>query len=340
MKTIRHLFLTLAAVVRLLAAADEEEITLDLGGGVRLELVRIPEGDFQMGETEVTRNLIGLFAPHELRARQVAVTKAFYLGKYEITVEQFRRFIDASGYQTDAESGKRPWKNLTTGAYTVVDGKWTKKADASWKNPGFPQEANHPVTCISWNDAMEFCRWASRQTKRNVRLPTEAELEDAARAWTVTRYYWGNKATSAPLLSQNPSGERLGLGFWANVADTDMASIGDEDLFLDKALVMKTPIPAKRSDGHRYTAPVGSFYPNPFGLYDVIGNVWEYTLDWAGENPSGRDPRGADSAKLRTMRGGSWISTPDVFRPSYRAEIEMQGRTSTRGMRVLIDERP
>ena len=311
---------------------QQQEISLDLGGGVKLELVRIPAGGFMMGETEVARNLIGLFAPQELRVRHVKITKPFYVGKYEVTVDQFRRFVEATSYQTDAETGKRPWRGLTTGAYTVVDGNWGKDENASWKNPGFPQEGNHPVTCISWYDAVAFCQWVVSQTKRPCRLPTEAELEYAHRAGTPIRYYWGNRPADAGRKPDSP------LGYWANVGDDKMRDSADEDIFLDSKNVMKSLIPKGRDDGYTYTAPVGMFYPNPFGLYDAIGNVWEYTLDWAGPNPGLTDPRGADSEKVRSMRGGSWISTPDLYRPSYRAEIEREGRTSTRGMRILVEK--
>ena len=101
---------------------------------------------------------------------------------------------------------------------------------------------------------------------------------------------------------------------------------------------MRSLIPEGRDDGYEGTAPVGSFYPNPRGLFDAIGNVWEYTLDWAGEDPARTDPRGSEAEGVRSMRGGSWLNSPDAYRPSFRPEIEPGGRTSTRGMRVLVEE--
>ena len=310
---------------------EDETLTLSLGAGVELELVRIPAGEFTMGEADYSRALIGLFAPHDLRSRQVKITRSFYIGKFEVTVDQFRRFAKASGYRTDAERGKRPWKELRTGCYTFVKGEWMPAAKGSWKDPGFKQDPNHPVTCISWHDANEFCRWLGSQTGHAVRLPTEAELEYAQRAKTPTRYYWGKKPADYVRDPRRP------IGYWANVADSEMAALSDADLFLT-GTEMRSLIPDPRDDGYTYTAPVGEFYPNPFGLYDAIGNVWEYTLDWAGEDPARVDPRGADSSEIKGMRGGSWVSTPDAYRPSYRAEIEPQERTSTRGMRVLVEE--
>jgi formylglycine-generating enzyme required for sulfatase activity len=313
------------------SATEPEEVILDLGSGVQLEMVRIPAGEFMMGETDWSRALIGLFAPHDLRARQVTITKAFYLGKYEVTVGQFRRFVEDSGYRTDAETGRRSWKELKKGCYTTVGGSWGPNSDAFWRNPGFPQGSDHPVTCISWYDAVEFCRWLSGKTGRTVRLPTEGELEYGQRALTVTRYYWGKRPAD---YVRDP---RLPIGYWANVADAAMGDDSDADLFLT-GTEMRSLTPEGRDDGYGHTAPVGKFYPNPRGLYDAIGNVWEYTLDWAGEDPARTDPRGPEAEGVRSMRGGSWLNSPDAYRPSYRPEIEPGGRTSTRGMRVLVEE--
>lgn len=312
-------------------AAGHEEVTLDLGSGLKLELIRIPPGEFMMGETDWSRALIGLFAPHDLRARQVTITKAFHLGKYEVTVGQFQRFVEDSGYETDAETGRRAWRELGKGCYTMGGGSWGPKSDASWRNPGFPQDSDHPVTCISWFDAAEFCRWLSGKTGLRVRLPTEGELEYGQRALTVTRYYWGKRPAD---YVRDP---RLPSGYWANVADAAMADVSDADLFLT-GTEMRSLIPEGRDDGYEGTAPVGKFYPNPRGLFDAIGNVWEYTLDWAGEDPDRTDPRGPDTEGVRSMRGGSWLNSPDAYRPSFRPEIEPGGRTSTRGMRVLVEE--
>lgn len=313
------------------SAAGHEEVTLDLGSGVQLELIRIPPGEFMMGETDWSRALIGLFARHDLRARQVTITKAFQLGKYEVTVGQFRRFVENSGYRTDAETGRRSWRELGKGCYTMGGGSWGPKSEASWQNPGFPQGSDHPVTCISWFDAMEFCRWLSGKSGRTVRLPTEGELEYGQRALTVTRYYWGKRPVD---YVRDP---RLPSGYWANVADDAMADDSDADLFLT-GTEMRSLIPEGRDDGFEGTAPVGRFYPNPRGLFDAIGNVWEYTLDWAGEDPARTDPRGSEAEGVRSMRGGSWLNSPDAYRPSFRPEIEPGGRTSTRGMRVLVEE--
>jgi len=283
-------------IALLLAAA------LDLGGGVQLETVRIPAGEFLMGENHLTRSLTGFFAPQEAFGRRARIDRGFEIGRYEVTVEQFRRFVEASGYQTEAERGQ--------GAYTIVEGAWKQSGKASWREPGFAQDGRHPATCVSWNDAEAFCQWLSGQTKRKCRLPSEAELEYAQRGGTPTRYWWG--------VSMDAKGR------WANVAEA--GRLEDDDVLGERRGMMKNAVPKGRKDGYLYTAPAGSFYPNPFGLYDAIGNVWEYTSGF------GRD------GKLRGMRGGSWLSTPDLYRPSYPAEVASDSRTSTRGLRVVVEE--
>ncbi len=281
---------------------------LDLGDGVAVELVLIPSGEFMMGESNLTRSSIGYFAPHDLVGRTVRITQPFYAGKYPITVAQFERFVKATNYVTDAESGKRQWRGLTKGEYTLVDGVWGPKVDANWRNPGFAQGSTYPVTSISWYDADAFCRWASQQSGKNVRLPTEAQLEYLERAGTETPYFWGAHADDQGLL--------------ANVADSGIA--GDEDIFPDGQPPMKKFIHQGREDGYHSTTPVGFYQPNLFGVYDAIGNVWEYTRDWEGDNPSRVDPIGPPSEPVRSMKGGSWMSSPDFYRPSIRLQIELR----------------
>ena len=120
---------------------------------------------------------------------------------------------------------------------------------------GFAQSDNHPVLNVSWNDAMEFCRWLSREEGKTCRLPTEAEWEYACRAGTTTRYFHGNDSE--------------GLEKMGNVADA--AFVGQ---FPELEGVVRA------NDGYAYTSPVGSFLQNAFGLSDMHGNVWEWCADW------------------------------------------------------------
>jgi formylglycine-generating enzyme required for sulfatase activity len=187
----------------------------------------------------LNRSDIGFFAPHELVARPVEISRSFYAGKYLVTVRQFSRFVQSAEYVTDAESGSRPWRGLAKGAYTVAGTSWGPKADATWRNPGFPQGDDHPVTCISWFDADAFCQWATKETGRKVRLPTEAELEYLQRAGTETRFFWGSRPDHR--------------GIYANVANGDVN--GDDDQFPDRQPIMKSRTRNGRNDGYDFTAP-------------------------------------------------------------------------------------
>ncbi|MGD0093197.1 MAG: SUMF1/EgtB/PvdO family nonheme iron enzyme, partial [Planctomycetota bacterium] len=158
-------------------AARPKEIALDLGGGVKMDMVLIPAGEFMMGSDEADAQ------PDEKPVHKVKISKPFYMGKYHVTVAQFRAFADATKYQTQAE--------VAGEAGTNKDAKDLK--GPNWKTPGFPQEDNYPACAITWNDAQEFCKWATKLAGRTVRLPSEAEWEYACRAGTTTRYNTGDK---------------------------------------------------------------------------------------------------------------------------------------------------
>src|SRR5262249_29639241 len=116
------------------------------------------------------------------------IRKPFYMGKYPVTVKQFRAFVDAKLYQTEAEkSGKGGW------GYTGKRGfPFEQDPRFSWRNPGFDQDDAHPVVNVTWKDAQAFCKWLSQKEGRTYRLPTEAEWEYACRAETTSRFYSGN----------------------------------------------------------------------------------------------------------------------------------------------------
>lgn len=117
---------------------------------------------------------------------RVTITKRFYMGTYEVTVGEFRQFVNRSGYKTDAEKadGACVWSRWS--------GLFVKKGDANWRNPYFKQEDSQPVVCVSWNDGVEFCRWLSENEQITYRLPAEAEWEYACRAGTTTAFYYGD----------------------------------------------------------------------------------------------------------------------------------------------------
>jgi formylglycine-generating enzyme required for sulfatase activity len=174
-------------------AGQRREITNSIG----MKLVLIPAGEFMMGGGESAEELVKAFAAYKRKAEffideyprhRVRISKPFYLGKYEVTVGQFRRFVNDTGYKTEAETdGTGGWGyNPQTGQ---CEG---RKPEFNWLNPGFEQSDNHPVLNVTWNDAMAFCRWLSAKEGKTYRLPTEAQWEYACRAGSTTRYCYGD----------------------------------------------------------------------------------------------------------------------------------------------------
>jgi formylglycine-generating enzyme required for sulfatase activity/serine/threonine protein kinase len=229
------------------------------------KMVVIPAGRFQMG------NLQGGGGSNEQPVHWVSVER-FAMSQYEITKSEFRQFVNATGYKTDAETGD--------GCYVYKNGSWDKVSDANWRQLYFSQDDNHPVACISWNDATAYAEWLSQQTGQQYRLPTEAEWEYAARAGTTTSRYWGNDPNKACR--------------YANVADKTAEKIG---------------IPwadHNCTDGYAYTAPVGRFKPNAFGLFDMIGNLWEWTCSEYEDSYTGKELRCVKGVGRFAARGASW----------------------------------
>ena len=166
-----------------------------------------------------------------------------------------------------------------------------------WRNAGFEQTDEHPVVNVTWNDAVAFCKWLSRKKGNSYRLPTEAEWEYACCAGTATRYYSGDDPET--------------LAKVGNVADAAVKAKFPNSKFGT----------IKASDGCVFTAALGSFQPNAFGLYDMHGNAWQWCADWFGEYHAGMprdDPTGPVSGLSRVLRGGSWLRPADEARSASR----------------------
>ncbi len=259
-----------------------EEIKNSLG----MRFAWIPSGKYLMGSPESEPGREKQEGQHE-----VVLSRGFFLGVHEVTVGQFKRFAREEKYQTDAErDGKGAWGLDESGKF-VMDKKHT------WKNPGFAQTDDHPVVNVSWNDATAFCRWLSKKEKKAYRLPTEAEWEYACRAGTKTAYHFGD--------------DPEGLAKAGNVADATAR---------EKFEAWKLGIKAK--DGHAFTAPVGKFGANAWGLHDMHGNAWEWCSDWYDSKTYTKeartDPTGPDSGKARVQRGGGWSSAAHRCRSAAR----------------------
>lgn len=268
---------------------------------IGMKLVLIPAGEFMMGSSESTEESMKAYEAYktwELTAEwfksehpqhQVRITKAYYLGTYEVTRGQFRQFVEATGYKTMAE------KDVEGGRGLDEKGEGIQKPEYSWRNPGFPQTDEHPVVNVSWNDAAAFCEWLSRKEGKTYRLPTEAEWEYACRAGTATRYQNGDDPEALPKVG--------------NVRDA-----AAKEKFPDWTGTIHA------SDGYVFTAPVGQFRPNAFGLYDMHGNAEEWCADALGDyiaSPAD-DPRGPNSGILTALRGGSWYGGPLAGRSAAR----------------------
>jgi formylglycine-generating enzyme required for sulfatase activity len=299
-----------------------EERAADLGGGVNMSLVLIPPGTFTMGSTEADIKAVVAKWPdtkeewfaNEKPAHKVTISKAFYMGKHEVTVGQFRRFVEATGYKTDAEKGTG-----FKGAVVATEGKIA--ADASWRDPYFKQTDEHPVVYVSWNDARAFVDWLNATDKAKpaglvYRLPTEAEWEYACRAGTTTWYQWGDDPDK-------------GKG-WCNAADlTAKKAFPDWTVF-------------NWDDGYLHTAPVGSFKANAFGLHDMHGNVWEWCQDFHGayKEDDQTDPGGPESGGLRVLRGGSGHNFPKDLRSACRLRLRPDARYYLVGFRLVLSAGP
>ncbi len=231
----------------------------------------------------------------------------FWIGITEVTVGQFEKFVLESRYKTEAEREGFSW---------IYTGAWEKREGYNWRNAGFPQTKDSPVVNVSWNDAKVMAKWLSDKTGMTFRLPTEAEWEYACRAGTSNSRFWGDNPNKACE--------------YANVADK----------------IAKERFPAWKvhgcSDGYVFTAPVGHFRPNPFGLFDMLGNVWEWCEDnyevQAYHEHKKWDPvvRNKGITDL-VIRGGSWYSRPRYIRSASRDHLhDSHRRGNDVGFRLVM----
>jgi len=237
------------------------------------EMVVIPAGSFTMGSTvgELGHNF---YTDYQLAVegalRKVSI-RQFAAGKFDITRGQWAAFVKATNRQTH---GGCSWSGLPAPAGSNL---WDPNPDASWKNLGFLQDDDHPVVCITWNDAKDYVQWLSLKTGANYRLLTEAEWEYAARAGTTTPYPWGDTASHE----------------YANYGTDTTAGIGL----------------TRGRDKWVTTSPVGAFPPNQFGLYDMHGNVLQWVEDCLSASYSGLPIDGSayKADTMLKMPGNIWL---------------------------------
>jgi formylglycine-generating enzyme required for sulfatase activity len=271
------------------------------------EMVVLPAGSYQMGSEE---------NDNEKPVHMVSIGKSFAVGKYEVSVGEFRAFVRATGYRTDAETNSGGMNGCRV--FDSTANNWSYQIDTHWERLNYAQSPRHPVSCISWNDAKAYVSWLSKVTGRTYRLLSESEWEYAARAGGSTTRPWGDNANEACRYDNV-----LDLSKWPN------GGVSKER--------------HECNDGNFFPAPVGSYAANAFGLYDMIGNVGEWTEDCS--NGSYKDlPSDGEAAfgycKSRMVRGGSWLSTPTNARSARRFSLSTTSRFDHIGFRIATSLLP
>jgi formylglycine-generating enzyme required for sulfatase activity len=229
------------------------------------EMVRIPEGDFNMGQANP--HLDCYDCDKDEQPVHKVMLSGFEIGRFEVTNAQYKTFAEATG-----------------------------RSSAEWRQYYKPGKENFPVLNVSWADAQAYCAWLQAETGRSYRLPTEAEWEYAARAGTQNAFIHGNKLSHREAHFDNKDG------------------------------------PGR----------IGRFKPNRFGLYDTLGNVWEWCADWYGEDyyqkSPDKNPQGPTTGQYRVLRGGSWLSTKQLCRVANRSWYNPGYILDGRGFRIVATD--
>lgn len=302
-----------------------DHLIFDLGKGVKLSCVKVTAkgqtfhiGSSEQEQTALVERYFNGKKPGTLAMeteQSVTLTDDYYLGQFEVTRGQFRRFVEETGYQTIPEQtdGGKGW-DAKEQKFVGADRRF------SWRDMGLEFETDdYPVANVAIGDARKFCEWLLQKSDapsriKEVRLPGEAEWEFACRAGSSSRFFFGDDEEQ--------------LVQYANVADASAREKNTASLTL-----------AGR-DGFPYSAPVGMFKPNPFGLYDMHGNVWEYCEGYYGKYSDLPKERNALQMTMQregrpVMRGGAWHLTGRDVRCANRYIVGATGRYATGSFRVL-----
>ena len=280
-------------------------------------MVVVPAGKFMMGispemePTSHSNSAKGRSAP----VHQVTFAKPFAMGKYPVTVAEFRKFVDETGYQTPDSCYNQH----------AIDGHmiYENARGYSWRSPGYPINDKHPVVCITWEDATAYTMWLSKKTGHKYSLPSESQYEYAARGGTSTLYFWGDKFDATACLYSNQPDFAQGRAMGPD------APMGPEYRF-------------QCDDGYGYTSPVGSYRPNPFGLYDMQGNIWEFTADCWNLNYEGAPTDGSawmtGDCDANFTRGGSFGNASWTAHVAQRAARDRDYNGHSWGFRVARND--
>jgi formylglycine-generating enzyme required for sulfatase activity/DNA-binding winged helix-turn-helix (wHTH) protein len=265
------------------------------------EMVVLPEGFFMMGGAPADKRRWNVELPQHV----VRIQKPFAIGKFEVTVDEFAAFVDATGHQPAARCN-----------VLVLDlDRWVGK-DTTFRDPHYPQSGTHPASCINWLDAKAYAAWLNDKTGKPYRLPTEAEWEYAARAGTTTPLSFGDYTHARPC---------------------------DHTKFADASTRFAWRDPSCSSDFGHGAAPVGRHLANAWGLHDMHGNVWEWVEDCWHASYDGAPTDGKvwleeshGDCSLRITRGGSWRNAIQDLRVTARIKYPQAHAAQVRGFRVAL----
>jgi formylglycine-generating enzyme required for sulfatase activity len=270
------------------------------------EMIVVPAGTFTIGSPPDEPGRREVEGPQ----KEIRIGRPFAIGRYEVTRRQYEAFLHATQHPV--------------GGNCVTDrrhpGTWAPDPATNFYDPGFPQTGDHPAACVSWNDAKAYIAWLNARTGGGYRLLTEAEWQYAARAGSTTAYPWGPSIHDG---CTHINGYDL----------TILAKKGN--LYKGEAVPY-----ANCSDSYVNTSPVGSYAPNAFGIYDMIGNVADWTDDCRTltfDQMRGDGTEAAGDCRRRMVLGGSWGTQPRQLRSAERISYEPTAVDDSIGIRVAKD---
>ncbi len=232
----------------------------------------------------------------------VSLAQSFAVSRTPVTRAQYESFV-----QTTRRSDASACASMDD------DGRWIRTSGLSWRNPGFEQAADHPVVCVSWEDARAYAQWLSATSGKTYRLLSEAEFEYVARAGATTAFAWGaSEHDICAHANSFDTAAKLAHPEWPG-ADCD--------------------------DGYVNTAPVEAFPANAFGIHGATGNVFQWTEDCFVEGgytdvPTDGSARTSEGCTVRVIRGGSWLNSWRGLRAAMRDRDRQQDRYTNVGFRV------
>lgn len=276
------------------------------------ELIVLPPGTFDLGaeKDEGQRwKMLDRMSSNEGPRISVTLAKPIAIGRTEVTRGQFAKFVQETGYK------------VKPGCFHLTSSGWSVQPKLNWENPGFDVTDEHPVACVRRPTILAYINWLSETTGQPYRLPSEAEFEYAARGGTTSETqatFWGEDWTQACRYQNGAD-----LTFVPNVPDIPYGQYADCD------------------DGYVFTSPVATFEPNPWGLYDMAGNVSEWTSDCYQDShadiPRDGSPLSKKTCRAWVAKGGSWAGFPGLLRPATRLRLRAVTTGTGFGFRVARD---